>query len=182
MNYEERINELLKENLSEQAFTLWYLMNKEFGDIWKKPTSSTGKYHQKEDGRVPNVAEHTFEMLFAASKIIDLFGYSHKSKETDSVYLSIALHDCLKYGENCDRQHTANDHDRLVGNMILTNKKVFLKFLSEENFKTLQEACRYHTGRWSTDANASFDFNNMKKETLFIHTLDMLSSKNVLKI
>ena len=182
MNYENRIREILKENLTDKAFILWTHIDNDLVNIWSKPTSSTGKYHQKENGRVPDIAEHTYEMLNAAVTLLPMFDFKKNTEDTDSLLLAIVLHDSLKYGEDGNRQHTSRTHDQDVGNMVSKNKEIFLKILTENKFAILEESVRYHSGRWSSDASKDFDFNNMNKETLLVHTLDMLSTKNLLKV
>ena len=182
MDYEKRIEELLEKNLSENAFVLWSGINKKLPNIWKKYVASTLKYHKRADGSVPDIAEHTFEMLYAAVKVFRMFNPSKK----DSILLSIALHDALKYGINGkgkNGKHTFNDHDRLIADLVAGNEKTFRKILDEKEFKVLVESLRFHSGKWSTDVKDqnSFDFNDFSPEVLFLHTLDMLSSNDCLK-
>ena len=73
MDYYTRIEELLKEYMTEKGFHFWKAINGKLPNIWDRPTSSTGKYHLKEGGRVPDCAEHVYGMLFAASKILKMF-------------------------------------------------------------------------------------------------------------
>ena len=182
MNYEERIIKLLEGAMSERGFKLWNAMNNDLVNIWSRPSSSTGKYHKKEDGGVPNIAEHTFEMLNAAEKLLKMFSIEKNTPEADTILFAIALHDALKYGEKGDRPHTARDHDQMIGNLIKSSEGVFKKLLSDNQFNVLEESTRFHSGQWSTDAPKDFDFDKMKKETLLVHMLDMLSTANLLKI
>lgn len=177
----EKIEIILKKNLSEKGFELWLKLKERIPNIWSKPTSSTLKYHKKNDenGRVPSVAEHSWEMLYAAEKIIDMF---NKNVNKDVVFLSIILHDSFKYGLDGSTPHTENRHDKIIGDTIRDNKRLFLKLLSENDVSLLEEIVRFHSGRWSTDSSQNFSFDNHKPEVLFIHTLDMLSSKNLIKI
>ena len=50
MNFKEKVEKILKENMSEKGFSLWSAINKRLPDIWNKLTASTGKYHKKLDG------------------------------------------------------------------------------------------------------------------------------------
>jgi hypothetical protein len=182
MSFKEKIDEILKEDLTENAFKLWIGINSQVPDIWKKPTSSTGKYHKKDNGAVPSIGEHTFEMLHSAKKIISMFGAEKKSGYLDSLMLSVALHDILKYGSNGTRKHTINDHDKLIADEILGNPKIFLKIMNEDEFNNLVDCLRFHSGRWSTDSNIkNFKFSDRCSEAMFIHMLDMLSTKDCLK-
>lgn len=176
----EKINEILKKQLTQKSFDLWVgILERISNSCWKKPTSSTGKHHQKEDGRVPSVAEHTFEMLYVADKIIAMFeGIVNK----DIIFLSIVLHDSYKYGFVKSCKHTESKHDQIIGNMIRKNSSVFEQVFSKEDVQILEETVRYHTGKWSTDAKPDFKYSNHNSLVLFLSTLDMLSSRNLLKV
>lgn len=186
MDFEVQMTDLLKENLSERAFTLWSEINKILPGIWDRKSSSTQKYHRKADGRVPNLAEHTFEMLYAAVKLLRMFGLSPQTSQSDALLLSIVFHDSLKYGETGygNNGHTLNTHDKLAADMILSNKDTFRKILDREEFHILEEAVRFHSGRWSTDVpdQHEFDFKDFTPETMFVHILDMMSTNDLLKI
>lgn len=184
MNFKEKIDELLSENLTENAFKLWNGINDMVPDIWDKPTSSTKKYHKRVDtGEVPSVAEHTFEMLYTGIKILSMFENVTKSGYFDAIILSIALHDILKYGPDGNRKHTLREHDKLIADTILGNPKIFSKIMNEKEFEILVDSLRFHSGRWSTDCNGSgFKFSDRCPEAMFTHMLDMLSTKDCLKV
>jgi hypothetical protein len=182
MNYKEKIIELLQKNLTERAFKLWAGINAIVPDIWDKPTSSTGKYHQKLNGEVPTQAEHVYHMLFSAIKIIKIFGIELLTTDSDKILLAIAMHDILKYGDMGSRSHTENWHDKKAADMIASNKETFMKLLTEDQFYTMEEAVRFHSGRWSTDAkNKQFSFKDYNPETLFVHLLDVMSTNDLIQ-
>jgi 23S rRNA maturation-related 3'-5' exoribonuclease YhaM len=177
--YLEKINKVLKKNLTQKSFELWEGVSERISNkCWDKPTSSTGKYHQKEDGRVPSVAEHTWEMIYSADKIIHMFeGVINK----DVIFLSIALHDSYKYGLVKTCTSTESRHDHITAEIVKLNRKIYMEALSEYDVSLLEKAIRFHSGRWSTDADKNM-YNKFTPEVLFLHTLDMLSSKNLLKV
>jgi hypothetical protein len=183
VNYKEKIINILQKNLTEKGFKLWNGINKILPDIWSKPTSSTGKYHKKLNGEIPTQAEHVYEMLYSAIKVIRLFNIELNTIETDKILLAIALHDSLKYGELGNRKFADNGHDRDAANMIAENKGTFLKIFTEEQYKVLEESVRFHSGKWSTECSKdpNFTFKNFNPETMFVHVLDMLSSEDCLK-
>lgn len=179
--YLEKIDEILKRQLTQKSYELWSGIQEHISNkCWNKPTSSSQKYHRKEDqgGRVPSVSEHTYEMLYTADKIIQMF---ENIINKDIIFLSIALHDCYKYGLVKTCQSTESRHDKLIADLILKNKKIYLQVLSEQDINKLETAVRYHSGKWSTDADQNM-YEKFIPEVLFLHTLDMLSSKNLLKI
>jgi hypothetical protein len=182
MNFYKKIVELLEDNLTEKAFKLWKGIDQRIPNCWDRLTSSTKKYHKKMNGEVPTQSEHVYEMLYSAIKIINLFSIEPKTTNCDKILLSIVLHDTMKYGMLGTRKHTDKQHDKLAADMVSANKETFIKILTEEQFFVLEEAIRFHSGRWSTDAKyIKFDWKEYNPETLFIHILDMLSSKDLLK-
>ena len=183
MNYQEKINELLKKNMTEKGFKLWLGINTLTTDIWNRPSSSSGKYHAKSDGRVHDIAEHTYEMLYAGVKIIRMFDIKLRTSRCDGVLFSIALHDILKYGEHGELKHTTGKHDQLVGDLIKGNFKTFQKAMDIDAIVIMEESARFHSGRWSTDVSNrnNFNWHNFYPETMFVHILDMLSTGDCLK-
>jgi len=182
MDYHRKIIDLLEENLTEASFKLWRGIDKLIPNCWDKPTSTTGKYHKKANGDVQKQGEHIYEMLYATSKIIKLFGHEVPSAETDKIFLAVAMHDTMKFGQFGTRKHTDNRHDKLGADMVASNKRTFNKIFTDEQFFVLEESMRFHSGRWSTDAKWSdFNWKDYNPETLFIHILDMLSTQDLLK-
>lgn len=181
--YTKAINDLLEKGLTNRAYALWKQLNGLFPNIWELPTSSTGKYHKKENGRVPSCAEHVYEMLYGTYKILRMFGVNKKTSECDIVLLAIVWHDAFKYGRNGTMKHTATNHDRIMGDVIAENESTLKEIFSDEQVKTLELMIRFHSGMWSSDNpnKNSIDFNQFPPYVLFIHTLDMLSTGNCLK-
>ena len=177
----EKIDAILKKNISEKSFNLWLeLKNKITNPCWDKLTSSTKKHHRKENGDVPSVAGHTYEMLYATDKIISMFeGIINK----DVIFLSIVLHDCYKYGECKTCQHTEAKHGQITADKIKNAKKLFLQVLTESETDALEQAVRYHDGRFSMIAKQdNFDRTFFTPEVMFLHTLDMMGSRDLIKI
>lgn len=183
MAYKEKIIELLKNNMSEKGFKFWTGINAILPDIWNKPTSSTGKFHRKKNGEVPSNAEHVYHMLYAAIKLFKMFDIYIRTVEADKILFAIVLHDSLKYGQLGSRKHTDTKHDKEAADMICENRDAFLKLFDEEQFSIIEEAIRFHSGRWSTDVSRyeKFSFRNYNPETFFIHILDMLSTNDLIQ-
>jgi hypothetical protein len=183
VDYKTKIEDLLKEHMTEKGFKLWKGINTIIPDIWDKPTSSTGKHHKKMNGDVPTCAEHTYHLLYATSKVMRMFNYFSNTPDGDKMLLACALHDALKYGSLGTRKHTDNKHDKEAADMIASNKNTFLKVMNEDQFYTLEESVRFHSGQWSTDVpkNETFSFSNYNPETLFLHMLDMMSTADLIQ-
>jgi len=180
MNY-EKMNTLLSAHMTEEGFKFWLAINKKIISPWEKPASSGGKYHNKKGGYVPSIAEHTYEMLYAASKNYAQFGINKSTKDADLLLLAIGLHDGLKYGPENEKKHTVSDHDTLMANRVESARESFKKIFSDEQIDILVQAIRFHTGKWSHEATKDFSFKDLHPYVLYVHSLDMLSSRNCLK-
>ena len=180
--FKDRIIKLLEEHMTEKGFTLWKGINQRLPDIWDNPTSSTGKYHKKKNGDIPTQAEHVYHMLYSTVKLFRMFNIQSKTADADKLLFAIALHDSLKYGQLGTRKHTDYQHDKNAADMVFQNKKTFQKILTEEQFFVMEEAIRFHSGQWSTDANKkTFTFKNYNPETMFVHMLDMMNTADLIQ-
>jgi hypothetical protein len=180
-NYYEKLSEILRINMTERGFGLWKAIDEKLPTIWEKSTSSSFKYHKRADGTVPNIAEHTYEMVYSAIPLLSMFAINVNTADADVILLALAFHDSLKYGSAGDREHTTGTHDKLAADMVKTNRAIFLQILSEDQVNILEESVRYHSGRWSTDATDSFSFSERNPIAMMVHMLDMLSTKDLLK-
>jgi hypothetical protein len=183
MDLKQKVINILEENMTDRGFRLWKGIDQKLPNIWNYPTSSTGKYHRKSNGEITTQAEHIYDMLFAASKIFKMFNFKPKTVEADIIMFIIALHDSLKYGSFGSRKHTDNGHDKEAADMIESNRGVLKKLFTDEQITIISEAIRFHSGRWSTDVpiKKPFTFHDHHPITLFIHTLDMLSTYDLLQ-
>ncbi len=183
MNYTEAITILAQHHMTPEGFELLKKIDARIPDIWDRPTSSSGKYHKKEDGSVPTNAHHTYEMLFAGTSIIRMFGGKLKSKQNDAICMSIILHDRLKYGPKANMPHTYSHHDKAMADLLEKNKKALLTHFDEEEANLVIMGIRYHSGRWSksVDNMHTFDFADYPPIVMFTHMLDMMSTADVLK-
>lgn len=183
IEYKEKILKLLEEHMSETGFKLWKGITTIIPETWDKPTSSTGKFHKKMNGDVPSQGEHTYHLLYAATKIFRMFDIQSKTTDADKMLFAAGLHDSLKYGNLGTRKHTDRRHDKEAADMVSSNKNTFLKVLTEDQFYSMEEMVRFHSGRWSTDVpkDKKFNFNDYNPETMFIHLLDMMSTADLIQ-
>ena len=127
-------------------------------------------------------AEHVYHMLYSTVKLFRMFNIETKTTEADKMLFAVVLHDSLKYGPMGTRKHTDYVHDKNAADMVSQNKETFQKILTEEQFFTMEEAIRFHSGQWSTDAKKTdFTFKNYNPETLFVHILDMMSTADLIQ-
>jgi len=183
--YSHAIDELLEQHMTEKGFTFWKAVDKKIPPVWDRLASSTKKYHRKEDGHVPTIAEHTYEMLLAGVELMRSLELESNTEDGDAFLLAIVLHDARKYGKYPDAtNYTSSTHGKLMADSILQNKENFLKVFSESNINVIEEAVRYHDGKWSTDARQKpgFGLEKLSPITLLVHFLDMMSSRNLIKV
>ena len=180
-NWYEEIRSILKENMTDKGFEFWDKLDSKIPNVWDRPTSSTGKYHQTEDGRVPVQAEHICLMLNTAVRLYKMFDITPKTSDADMLALAVVLHDSFKFGEDGKGKYTHKKHDTIIADKIVDKKDWFMSILDEDQCHILQEAVRFHSGRWSNEATPEYDSNKLSKYSQFVHTLDMLDTANLLK-
>lgn len=181
--YKNKVDEILKKNMTEKGFKLFEGISKLLPQTYDKPTSSTGKHHKKLNGEIPCQAEHIYHLVYAADKIIRLFSVEQNTTEADIIFLALALHDSLKFGEFGSRKFSDRAHDKQAADLIESNREALLKIFNDNQISTLSEMVRFHSGQWSTDvpANEKFDFRNYHPYTFFIHMLDMMSTHDLIQ-
>jgi len=186
VDFHYELEKLLEDNLSEQAMYLWKYLQEQIDRpwIWDRPVSSSGKYHLREDGRVPTIIEHTVEMLQAAVNLLPAYPMGNRD-EQDAFLLATALHDCMKY-ENKESERTSKYHDERMLEVILYHGRVVIGSIGFRAYCSLKQAIRYHHGQWSTDLKRSsnpyeFFISVGGPIAVLLHTLDYLSMSNSLK-
>ncbi len=176
--------ELAEEHLTEKGFKMLSVIVEHLPDIWDKPTSSTLKHHRRKDGTVPSIADHTAEMLEAGIKCIAIFTGDDniRNSYTDAVFTGIFLHDGLKYGPEGKYRHTVSNHDKQIADFLEKNHKFIKKYYSEKEFSLIWAMVRFHSGQWSVKKaeRPNFHFSQYPPEVLFIHVMDMLSTRSYL--
>ena len=176
---------LLEKNMTEKGYMLWKKLEEKIPNIWDRLSSSSKKYHKRDNGEVSTIEGHTLEMLVACIKLLSVFDVNPKTKEADILLISVVLHDSCKYGLDnpLDRKHTDQQHDHIIGDLINLSRNTFLKYFSNDEVSLLEEITRFHSGRWSTDWKGdNISWKKLNEKTLFVHFLDMASARNLLKI
>ena len=179
-----KFDELLYNNMTERGLQFWKKLDEKIPNVWNRLSSSSKKYHKRDNGEVDTIEEHTYEMLYCCIKIMSIFDIQPKTKDCDLILISILLHDSCKYGleSPLERLHTEKTHDRIIGNLVNLSRNTFLKYFSNDEVYLIEGMTRFHSGRWSTDADNDFSFKKLDPKILLIHFLDMCSAKNILKI
>jgi len=180
-----KFDRILLENMTEDGYKLWKKLEEKIPNIWNKLSSSSNKYHKKENGESDTIEDHTMEMIFSAIKLLSVFDIKPKTKDCDVILLGITLHDSCKYGlENpLERLHTVPNHGHLISDLINLSKNTFLKHFSNDEVLLLEEITRFHDGRWGNDwKNEDMSWKKLDSKILMVHFLDMASTNNLLKV
>jgi (p)ppGpp synthase/HD superfamily hydrolase len=174
---------IAKEHMTPEGYELLESLLAELPDCMDRPVSSSGKYHQRDDGSVPTIRQHTKEMLVHGLKVARMLS----NTTVDELCFAIILHDALKYGwENgkytITGKHVKKDHGELVADFLL-EREVLSKAVI--NNHKVEKALTFHSGKWSSVFKnplfISCDMENTGELSILLHTLDMLSANNCLK-
>ena len=102
-------------------------------------------------------------------------GGIYSSDDKDLIYLSLLIHDGLKYGKEKE-QYTRFDHPILISNFVEDNKDKVK--MTEESIKKVRGAVASHMGPWNTsqysDVVLPIPKAPMEK---FVHMCDYLASR-----
>jgi hypothetical protein len=170
LTIKDKIDRLLKEHMSDKIYRFYQGLG--FPDIWERPASSSGNYHQKADGSITSCGDHALSMMKAAVKIQRMFTIS-----LDTVLLAIAIHDALKYGDDGKREKGDYHHPYLMADYIEENLRMFEHVLGSRETFILEQAVRYHMGRWSKQKLSIVA--DVDEFTYYLHMLDMMETNNV---
>jgi len=100
--------------------TLWLLVNASPKSFWQKATSSSGKYHPKDErGKYGNIL-HTKRVYIQYCNLarVDVEMDRLSEYEYDCGKSAALLHDMMKYGWPSDNnQHTQDDHDVIAADV-----------------------------------------------------------------
>ena len=139
--------------------------------------SSTGKYHPKYAAGKGGLSRHVKSAVKMAYELLadPSIGGIYSSDDKDLIYLSLLIHDGLKYGKEKE-QYTRFDHPILISNFVEENKEK-LK-MTEESIKKVRGAVASHMGPWNTsqysDVVLPIPKAPMEK---FVHMCDYLASR-----
>lgn len=110
--------------------------------FWKRPASSTGKYHLADHTGTHGLWLHTRRAATLFNHLADIdiaLGY-FGSTEKAMGQAAILLHDMFKYGWDPVEDHTTDDHGVFAGNVLEANTDLPLAVI---------ECIRTHDGKWS---------------------------------
>ncbi len=139
--------------------------------------SSTGKYHPKYAQGKGGLSRHVKSAVKMAVELLadPSIGGIYSDHEKDLIYLSLLIHDGLKYGK-VKEQYTRFDHPLLISEFVEDNKDK-LK-MTEEDREKVKSSVASHMGPWNTSSYSDITLPVPKKPMeKFVHMCDYLASR-----
>ena len=139
--------------------------------------SSTGKYHPKYAQGKGGLSRHVKSAVKMAVELLanPSIGGIYSDRDKDLIYLSLLIHDGLKYGKEKE-QYTRFDHPILISNFV-EEVKDKLKMTDEDRDK-VRKAVESHMGPWNTSSYSDVVLPVSKKPMeKFVHMCDYLASR-----
>lgn len=146
--------------------------------VLDRPSSSTLKYHKKEDGSVPSIMAHTLEVMSGIDSMKRSILKTHSPRDYGLLMAAAAMHDGTKYGLPPGRFTTSN-HDQTAAKVCLNITKNYQEGLSAQDETALFCMIAYHNGPWSK--KISLPYYQYAYPWVLIHVFDMASAANRLK-
>ena len=142
--------------------------------FWNRESSSSGKYHSKDETREHGLLLHTKRTFTALERMMRSWKDMNKINkgEKDLARVAVLLHDAYKFGINTDFEgnyiagnHTESDHDRIASEQFLQKSQ-----LGETTKTKIAKGIAAHNGPWGCSQNPEDDFQ------LLIHLCDMFAA------
>ena len=144
--------------------------------------SSTGKYHPKYASGLGGLSRHIKSAVKMAHELLEdpIIAQNYTSKDKDIIYLSLLIHDGLKYGKE-KSEYTKFEHPILISEFVKENKDK-LK-MDEESIEKVCKAVASHMGPWNT-SNYSDVILPVPKTPMekFVHMCDYLASRRFINL
>jgi 23S rRNA maturation-related 3'-5' exoribonuclease YhaM len=136
--------------------------------FWMKPSSSTGKYHPRDEHLPGGLALHT-------ARAFDVGERLHNSMlpncNPDIIRVSLLLHDCARYGVGSKpSEHSLNNHAELGADWVAKMaKEIGLDTKLPSVIPPIVQCIRSHMGRWSSPVPEGND-------ALIVHLADAVAA------
>lgn len=150
-------------------------------EIFYKPSSSTGKYHNKTQCETYGQLWHIYMFSSILNHRLNLKGNKERFKSTtqrDCMRCVPAFHDAIKYGlDGENAKYTVFEHPMLAHDWVLNTK---VKHDIDAKYKkVIADMCAAHSGEWTTSKRSTIVLPEPKNDIeFFIHECDILSSRN----
>jgi len=167
------------------------LMNESPEYILITPSSSSGKYHPKDEINENGMILHINRCAVIADEIVRMYDWG--DRERDILLASCVLHDIFKQGPETDKinkngiklpkiRHTTPYHPTYIFKRIATIAEGWPEDEVKQQLYDLAHCCLFHEGRWTIDVSreiAKIDKINDKTRELCkaMHVVDYVASR-----
>jgi len=136
--------------------------------FWIKPSSSTGKYHPREEHLPGGLALHTARAFDVGERISSSM---LPNCNPDIIRVSLLLHDCARYGvDKVPSVHSLNNHAELGAEWVeKIGKEIGLVEKYPEILESICKCIWSHMGRWSSPVPEGND-------ALIVHLADAVAA------
>ena len=174
--FEQELNYIKDKDIRDSASTL-------LGELpdyyYELDASSTGKYHPKYAQGKGGLSRHIKSAVKMAVELLadPAIGGIYSDRDKDLIYLSLLIHDGLKYGKEYKKgDYTKFEHPILISDFV-EEKKDKLK-LNDEDIEKVRGAVASHMGPWNTSQYSDVVLPVPKKPMeKFVHMCDYLASR-----
>ncbi|MFW5903081.1 MAG: HD domain-containing protein [archaeon] len=151
-----------------------YLIEEVPDYFWNRESSSSGKYHSKDETGKYGLLLHTKRVFTALERLMKSWKDMGKinKNEKDLARAAVLLHDTFKFGVSTDFEgnvipgrHTVSDHDRIASEQFLQKTQI----LGTTKTK-IAKGIAAHNGPWGCSQNPETNFQ------LLIHLCDMFAA------
>lgn len=170
MNYEifaEEVRLIGSQNIKQ---LVWKCLENAPDYFWGIPSSSTGKYHPKDENINGGLILHTKRAVKIANHLCECL--SIKDIEKDCVIAACIMHDLCKNGYPKNEEHTVDGHGylwtQLVRNILTKNE-----IKDSQSFSTISRLILMHMGKY--DLPYVLDWND--EMAVIVHMADYISSR-----
>jgi len=132
---------------SEWKEVICVLLNKLPNDILTQPSSSSGKYHPRDEIGPDGMIKHVHRCAVLAVEICHMKSWG--PKERDLLLAGCILHDIFKNGLDSNKKKKTDPfHAIYIYDFIMKFKEANYEKMSEE-LKVLAKMCLLHEGQWT---------------------------------
>ena len=154
-----------------------------FDYVFKKPASSSGRYHPMSDLGEGGLIRHIKGVFYLGYDMLNLEQNAplYPQREQDMMLIALILHDSWKYGNNDEEKaHTVAEHPLLAATWV-EQDEIFDGVISQEDRNFIGGCIASHSGQWN--ANKKKEEILPKPQTIsqqFVHLCDYIASRRYL--
>lgn len=154
--------------------------------FWVIPSSSSGKYHPRNDLGIGGNVKHTKAVFWIGEELLSHPSCPFEDLTKNDIRVAMLLHDSLKQGEGKGTGHTVVEHPLLPRKVLRPWNEGDEESTSQEIVDAWDRICSLiesHMGCWTKDkqGNEILDVPNTEAQK-FVHMADYLASRKSIEV